>query len=117
MLESMVNLYGSIDSANTSSAQGETSKKDARRDDAARTADVVQLAKRRIETMRAEWNRQRERDIADMNDRLALAERLATTDAARAAGIYQAIIDLHQGDTWAESVVAKARTGLAALKK
>src|SRR4029077_858498 len=64
MLESMVNLYGSVDSANASAAQGAASKKDPRHDDAARTADVVQLAKRRIQTMRADWNRQRERDLA-----------------------------------------------------
>jgi hypothetical protein len=35
----------------------------------------------------------------------------------RAAAIYQAVIDLHQGDTWAEPVVAKARSRMADLKK
>jgi serine/threonine protein kinase len=117
MLESLVNLYGSNDSPDTSAAQAAVSKKDRSHDDAARTADVVQLAKRRIETMRADWNRQRERELAEMNKQLRVAERLATTDAARASGIYQAIIDLHRDDKWAESVVAKARTRLAELKK
>ena len=36
---------------------------------------------------------------------------------SQAAAIYQAIIDLHQGDTWAEAIVAKARSRMAELKK
>jgi hypothetical protein len=117
MFESMVDLYGAADSADTSTVQGSANKKDPGHDNAARTADVVQLARRRIETMRAELNRQRERELASLNERLGAAEKLATTDAARAAAIYRAIIDLHQGDAWAELVVAKARSRMAELKK
>jgi serine/threonine-protein kinase len=117
LLESMVNLYGAADSADTSAVQGPAGKKDPGHENVARTADVVQLARRRIETMRADLNRQRERELASLNERLAAAEKLATKDAARAAAIYQAIIDLHQGDSWAESVVAQARSRMAELKK
>jgi hypothetical protein len=117
MFESMVDLYGATDSADTSAVQGSAGKKDPGRENDARTADVVQLARRRIETMRADLKRQRERELASLNERLGAAEKLATTDAARAAAIYQAIIDLHQDDTWAESVVALARSRLAELKK
>ena len=38
-------------------------------------------------------------------------------DAAQAAGIYQAIIDIYQKEPWAAAIVAKARRGLAVLKK
>jgi hypothetical protein len=67
--------------------------------------------------MRADLNRQRERELASLNERLDAAEKLATKDVARAAAIYRAIIDLHQGDTWAASVVATARSRMAELKK
>jgi hypothetical protein len=67
--------------------------------------------------MRTDLNRQRERELSSLKERLDVAEKLATADAARAAAIYQAIIDLHQGDAWAESVVAKARSRMAELKK
>jgi hypothetical protein len=117
LFESLVNLYGANVEANPLAAQSTANKKDSGHDDAARTADVVQLARRRIETMRTEWNRQRERDLADLNDRLGAAEKLAAKDASQAATIYQAIIDLHQGDTWAEAIVAKARSRMAELKK
>jgi hypothetical protein len=117
MLESMVNLYAPVDSADTSAALDSTGEWDSGHGEAARTADVVQLARRRIETMRADLNRQRERDLATLNERLATAEKLASTYPSRAAGIYQAIIDLHQRDTWAEAVVAKARSRMAELKK
>jgi hypothetical protein len=62
-------------------------------------------------------NRQRQSELASLNERLSVAEKLAPTDASRAAAIYQAIIDLHQSDKWAESVVARARSRLAELKK
>lgn len=117
MFESLVNLYRTAGETDPSAAHGSTSKKDSGHDDSARTADVVQLALRRIETMRADWNRQRERDLADLNERLSVADKLATTDVNQAATIYQAIIDLRQGDTWAEAIVAKARSRMADLKK
>jgi eukaryotic-like serine/threonine-protein kinase len=116
MFESMVKLYGPID-AEGSAAQSAASKKSSRQDDTARTADVVQLAQRRIESLRTEVKRQRERDLVTLNERLQVAEQLAKTDVGRAAGIYKAIIDLHQGHRWAESVVTKARSRLVELKK
>jgi hypothetical protein len=110
-------LYGAVDATGSSAMKGAANKKDPEHEAAARTADVVQLAKRRIETLRADWNRQRERELSDLNDRLGVAEKLATKDAGRAAAIYQAIINVHQDDTWAEAVVAKARSRMAELKK
>jgi hypothetical protein len=116
LLESMVSLYGA-DQAEPSAKTAGAGKKDPEREAAARTAAVVHLAKRRIETLRDDWNRQRERELADLNDRLAAAEKLAEKDSGRAAAIYQAIIDLHQSDAWAAAVVAKARARMAELKK
>ena len=117
MLESMVNLYGVDSPRGTPAGQSGTSKKGRGNDETARTADVVQLARRRIDTMRLELNRQRQRELTALNERLGAAEKLATTDASRATAIYQAIIDLHQSDKWAESVVARARSRMAELKK
>jgi hypothetical protein len=117
LLESIVNLYGAVDPADSSAKKGDSRKNDPEHEAAARTADVVQLAKRRIETIRADWDRQRERELADLNERLGVAEKLAAKDVARAAAIYQAIINVHQDDAWAQAVVAKARNRMAELKK
>jgi hypothetical protein len=117
MFGSLINLYGTAGPASTSVMQRSVGKKGSVHNEAARTADVVLLARRRLETMTAELTRQHEQDLADLNERLGAAERLAKTDARRAAAIYQAIVDLHQGDTWAQSVVAKARSRIAESKK
>jgi serine/threonine protein kinase len=117
LLESIVNLYGAVDPTDFSATKGGSRKNDPEHEAAARTAAVVQLAKRRIETTRADWDRQRERELADLNERLGVAEKLATKDASRAAAIYQAIINVHQDDAWAQAVVAKARSRMAELKK
>jgi serine/threonine-protein kinase len=117
LLESIVNLYGAVDPTDSSAIKGGSRKNDAGHEAAARTADVVQLAKRRIETIHSDWDRQRERELADLNERLGVAKKLATKDADRAAAIYQAIINVHQDDVWAQAVVAQARSRLAELKK
>jgi serine/threonine-protein kinase len=117
MFGSLVNLYGNDGATDGSAMQSSARNKHSLHNESARTADVVQLARRRIETMTTELNRQREQDLADLNERLDVADRLAKTDARRAAAIYQAMIDLHQSDTWAESLVAKARSRIADLKK
>ena len=67
--------------------------------------------------MRTDLARQRERDLADLEQRVAVAQKLASSDAKQAATVYQAIIDLYGDDAWAAAVVTKARNGLAELKK
>jgi eukaryotic-like serine/threonine-protein kinase len=117
-LESIVNLYGTDPPADEARPTQDSSKKsDADRDAAARTSDVVQLARRRIGTLRSDLARDRKRQLADLTERLDVAEKLAKTDSVRAAAMYRAIIDLHQGEPWADAVVANARRRLAELKK
>ncbi len=118
MFASLVNLYGTgalpVDSAG---GMGATSRDDPERDAAARTSNIVQQAHRRIGTLRADLDRQRERELAALNERLDAGDKLSKTDSGAAAAIYQAIIDLHQGDTWAESAIKKAHSRLAKIKK
>jgi hypothetical protein len=116
LLESMVSLYRA-DSADPPAKTAGAGKKGPEREIAARTAAVVHLAQRRIETLRDDWNRQRERELTDLNDRFAAAEKLASKDANRATAIYQAIIDIHHNDAWAAAIVAKARARMTELKK
>jgi hypothetical protein len=117
LLESLVNLYGPAGSGDGPKEQQRIARKDSKAEATTRTADVVQLAERRMKTLRADLERLREKDLAMLSERLAVAEKLEKTEADRAAGIYKAIIDLHHDDAWAEAVVAKARNRMAELKK
>ncbi len=118
MLESLVSLYGADGpGAGAPATQTTISKQNQGRDTKSRTADVVQLARRRIGTLRSDLAEDRKRQLADLAERLAVAETLSKKDSSRAAAMYQAIIELHQGDPWANAVVATARSRLAELKK
>jgi serine/threonine-protein kinase len=117
LLESLVNLYGPAEPARDPNVPRHATRKDSNTDAGARAADVVLLAERRMKTLRADLEHLREKDLAMLNERLAVAEKLEKTEADRAAGIYKAIIDLHHDDPWAEAIVTKARTRLAELKK
>ncbi len=115
MLESLVKLYGSDLRADSTKDVKSPVEKHA--DSSARESDVVQLAHRRIVTLQSDLARQRERQLAALNERLEAANALSKKDSQKAAAMYQAIIDLYQADAWADSVVDKARTRLAELKK
>lgn len=103
MLESLVNLYGVRDEPGA--------------DPTSRTSDIVQLAKRRMEKLRSELDQQRKQQLSALNERLETAEKLSKKDSALAATMYQAIIDLYHEHSWADAVVAEARSKLAELKK
>ncbi|HVT28148.1 MAG TPA: hypothetical protein VHE81_09040, partial [Lacipirellulaceae bacterium] len=118
MLKSLVNLYGAdIRADGPPPAAATANKANQGRDIATRTTHVVQLARRRIGTLQADLAQDRKRQLADLTERLAVAETLSKTDPARAAAMYRAIIDLHHGEPWADEVVAKARSRLAELNK
>lgn len=118
MLQSLADLYGAdVPTASARVAQNSLSMKKTDRDASTRTADIVQLARRRMETLRSDLARQRERQLAELGERLDAAEKVSKKDSKRAAAMYQAIIDLHQDDTWANAMVAKARSRLVELKK
>jgi serine/threonine protein kinase len=118
MLESLIDLFGAdvqIDPNGTDpSAAG---KKNVGRDAAERAADVVQLAKRRLKTLRADLTRQRAQQLATLEERLAAAARLSATNPQQAAAMYRAMINLHTGEAWAAPVVERARGRLAELEK
>jgi serine/threonine-protein kinase len=118
IFESLINLYEPKTAATTTAEAPATIEKT--RDDrpaSERTADVVQLAKRRVEKLRPDVARQNEQLLRTLEERLAAAEELMSTDPTRAAAIYQAIVTLHQDDTWAAPVVEQAREKLARAKK
>jgi hypothetical protein len=78
---------------------------------------IVQLAKQRLAGLRSDLTKLHERQLSALAERLDVAQQLSTTDSAKAAAMYRAIIDLHQSNTWANEVVAQARTRLVELEK
>ena len=121
MLDSLVNLYGPTahaDSENSAtSAAGEQGKRRSDRDAAQQTADVVQLSRRRLQSVHAELDEQHKRQTSGLEERLAVAEKLSAANPQEAAAMYQAIVDLHEHDKWAAKVVETARGRLDVLKK
>jgi serine/threonine-protein kinase len=117
MLQTLVDLYGPSASVDTTGDATHEYKNDADRDAASRTADVVQLAIRRLKSLQTDVERQHKQQIAALEERLATAERLSTTNPQQAAAIYRAIEKLHAGDAWANRIVETARSQLATLEK
>jgi len=118
MLESLVDLYGADTASDGKETDANaTAKKIGERDAAARAADVVQLAKRRIKTIRADMDRLRGEQLAMLEERMSAAERLSPSRPDQAAAMYRAIVELYSGDDWAAPVVALARERLAAMEK
>ncbi|MFO0790544.1 MAG: hypothetical protein U0805_13900 [Pirellulales bacterium] len=118
LLTAIVNLYR--DDAPNDPAQlsnGNATKNRDERNVARRTASVVQLAQRRIEILKADLSKQRAQHLAALNERLTAVEALQSTKPDRAAGMYRAIIKLHENDPWAAAIVEKARRELARLEK
>ena len=116
MLESLIKLYGAdLPAEPVEPPPKGNAKKAADRDAAIRTASVVQLARRRASALRADLAKQRKQQLAAVDERLAVAERLAHSNPQQAAAMYQAIIDLHTDDAWADKVVAEAHRKLAEL--
>jgi eukaryotic-like serine/threonine-protein kinase len=103
LLQSLVDLYG----------PNSGGKDDHNQDMAA----VVELARQRLETIRAELIKVHDRELNSLKERLAVAEQLSRSDPQRAAAMYRAIIDLHDDNAWANEVVAHARTQLTGLQQ
>jgi serine/threonine-protein kinase len=100
MLQSLINLYG------PTSPDKKTDKSSA----------IVRLAERRLADLRSDLAKMHERELTALRERLDAADQLAKTDFTQAAAMYQAIIDLHEADSWAKEVVVQARTRLTDLK-
>jgi eukaryotic-like serine/threonine-protein kinase len=112
MFESLITLYGP-----ESNPSAQSTIKKTQRDSNDRTNAVVQLARRRIDKMRAEITQQHEAKLAAVNERLAAAERVAATNPDQAKAMCRAIITLHENDVWATAAVEKARAQLVTLEK
>jgi hypothetical protein len=118
MLGALVNLYDpDVPIAVQPSPQSGSNKKNLDRDTNERTADVVQLAKRRIQGLQADMAKQRSQQLAAINERLVAAERIQSTKPEQASAVFRAIISLHENDDWAKETVAKARNALASTEK
>jgi len=100
LFQSLIDLYGP--------SVGDGDNKD--------IAAIVQLAKQRLEGLHSDLTKLHERQLSALAERLEVAQQLSTTDSAKAAAMYRAIIDLHQSNTWANEVVAQARTRLEELE-
>jgi serine/threonine-protein kinase len=114
MLQSLVDLYGPA--ASTETTKNGANGNDTKTDDAAsRTSDVIQLAMRRLKSMQPDVERQHKQQIAALEERLAAAEQLMTSNPQEAAAMYRAIVKLHAEDAWAKAIVDSARGQLAKL--
>ncbi|HEX4414427.1 MAG TPA: serine/threonine-protein kinase [Lacipirellulaceae bacterium] len=116
-LSALVDLYDDGATNDATDLRPTTRKQKLDRDMNDRTANVVLLAKRRIQGLRADLAKQREEQLTALGERLAAAESLVTTNPERAAAIFRAIVNLHGDDAWADAVVRKARDGLVKLQK
>ncbi len=119
LLKSLVDLYEAAPSpdAGDQAKSPVARKKIGERAAADRTADVVQLARQRVESLTSEVAKQHEQQLVSLNERLVAAEQLKSTKPEQAAAICRAIANLHENDKWAAAAVAKARNVLAAIDK
>jgi hypothetical protein len=101
MLQSIVDLYAP-------SGAGEPDKQ---------AAVVVQLANRRLESLRIDMEKQRKQQLQALRDRLQVADELSKTDPQRGAAMYRAIVHLHGNDGALAEPVQTARRRLAELEK
>jgi eukaryotic-like serine/threonine-protein kinase len=118
MLKSLVDLYGpDVPPNDVQTKAGSLPSTNVESGVPDRTADVVQLARRKIDSLRSESVRLHKDQLAAIAERLDAAEKVAKKDSSQAAAMYRAIVDLHHNDAWAQSVVATARGRLAKLSQ
>jgi serine/threonine-protein kinase len=77
------------------------------------TADYVALARRRLDRLREQMDKQAGAYQAVLQDRLEQAQLLAGEDPARARAMWHAMIELYAEKPWAAEMVAAARRALA----
>jgi hypothetical protein len=116
LLQSLLDLYGAqgpTDSAARQDAKSATESRNAE----SRTADVVQLAKRRIKSLETEAARLQSERLAAIEKRMRVAAEIAKENPEVAAAMYRAVIRLYADDAGAAAIVATARERLAELEK
>ncbi|MCI0335579.1 MAG: serine/threonine protein kinase [Planctomycetes bacterium] len=78
---------------------------------------IVELAKQRLASLRADLTKSHERQLAALRERLDVAEKLSKTNPQQASAMYRAIIELYQSNDWAHEIVEPARNRLEELNK
>jgi serine/threonine-protein kinase len=117
MLGSLVDLYDNDAEVDTKSLPTvATSKKNVDRDVSERTANVVQLAKHRMQGLRADLAKQHEQQLAAINERLSAAKRLKARNPQQSAAILEAVVNLYADEPWAADAVRRARDELEKAK-
>lgn len=114
-LQSLIDLYDTPVAAANTHVEAAAASNKTLLTPADRTAIVVQLAERQLIELRARVEQQEASQRAALEERLATAQRLASSNAAQAKTMYRAIIALYQHEPWAQSAVATARERLAEL--
>lgn len=117
LLKSLVELYefGSPTTLANQAISPIAKKKAGERSVADRTSDVVRLARQRIGSLTSDIHKQREQELAVLQERLGVARQLRAARPEQAAAICRAIVNLHGNDKWAVAAVAEARSLLASL--
>jgi hypothetical protein len=113
-LRSLVDLYGegaSLADRHTD-LSGVIGSRQARDAADERVSLVVALAERKLAELKLALTKEREVQLATLEERLKTAQRLSSKDPGRATAMYRAIIDLHEHDAWAERIVVEARQRL-----
>jgi eukaryotic-like serine/threonine-protein kinase len=80
-------------------------------DDAA-TQQYLELAERKAVQLRSQITRRAKAQVANVNRQLDRADELAATDIEQAEKIWQAVIELYDGRSWAREAVGRARDRL-----
>jgi serine/threonine-protein kinase len=112
-LESLVVLFDAEISLDADSSDGKkvaASKR--RREEEMRRIRCVQLARRQLESLRADIATLSAEQLASLRERITAADAIASDDLEQAREMYQAIIRLFGDKSWAESIVAEARAKL-----
>lgn len=73
----------------------------------------LELTKQKIEHWQPSVEKAQAAELARLEERLAAARQLATTDQAQARAILEGIVTLYGDRPWAESITAQARRALA----
>ncbi len=85
---------------------------DSRNENSAADVRCIQLARRRIEELRKQSDRQHKEMLTAVKNSLDSADELAKSEPQRAAKIRRAVIKLYAGKAWADEAVQRAQAAL-----
>jgi serine/threonine-protein kinase len=106
MLEDLLALYPDVVNDEPGGGDASTSRS---------VKPYLVLAERQLEKLRSTLKQRAGQQLPQLEERLQAARRLERNDPQRAAGIYQALINLYADERWASRIVDDARTRLEDL--